>query len=76
MGFLPVREPKLRLIGTLFSRIEFPFLRYNLFFYVFVLSFYDAAKKDSRFSAALDALESRVTDGELVVESPSRRLAT
>ena len=40
-----------------------------------MLSFYDAAKKDDRFAAALDALDSKVTDGELVVENPNRRLA-
>ena len=62
-------------IGTLFSQVEYPFLRYNLFFYVYVLSFYDAAKRDERFRAALAELESKLVDGRLVVENPNRRLA-
>jgi hypothetical protein len=33
-------------IGTLFLQVEYPFLRYNLFFYVYVLSFYAEARKD------------------------------
>lgn len=36
-------------IGTLFMQIEFPFLRYNLFYYVYVLSFYNHAKREKRF---------------------------
>jgi hypothetical protein len=31
-------------IGTLFMQVEYPFLRYNLFSYVYVLSFYERAK--------------------------------
>ena len=34
-------------IGTLFLQVEFPFLRYNLFHYVYVLSFYDRARNDA-----------------------------
>ena len=62
-------------IGTRFNQTEFPFLRYNLFFFVHVLSFYDAARKRSEFKQALRALESKLRDGELVVENPNRRLA-
>ena len=36
-------------IGTLFGKSEYPFLRYNRFFYVYALSFYDAAKKRTEF---------------------------
>lgn len=62
-------------IGTLFQKIEYPFLRYNLFFYVYVLSFYNAAKKHAAFRQALQALASKLVDGEVVVENPNRRLA-
>ena len=35
-------------IGTLFMQVEYPFLRYNLFYYTYVLSFYAKARKDER----------------------------
>ncbi len=62
-------------IGTLFMQVEFPFLRYNLFFYLFVLSFYDAAKKAKPLKEALKAFESKLVNGKVVVENPNRRLA-
>ena len=62
-------------IGTLFMQVEYPFLRYNLFFYVYVLSFYNAAKKDARFREALGVLEFKLVDGKVVVENPNLRLA-
>ena len=62
-------------IGTRFMSIEYPFLRYNLFYYVYVLSHYDAAKRDARFLEARRALERTLDDGKVVVESPNRRLA-
>lgn len=55
-------------IGTLFMQVEYPFRNYNLFGYVYVLSFYDKAKKDKRFLEALDALKSKTVDGQIVVE--------
>ncbi len=61
-------------IGTLFMKVEFPFLRYNLFFYVYVLSFYNAAKESRQFRDALKALETKLVDGQIVVENPNRRL--
>ena len=62
-------------IGTLFNQVEYPFLRYNLFFYVYVLSFYDRAKDDERFRDALLALEAKLDDaGQIVVERPHRAL--
>ncbi|MCG8606049.1 prenyltransferase, partial [bacterium] len=62
-------------IGTLFMQTEFPFLRYNLFFYVYVLSFFERAKPDARFQAALAALESKLNkEGEIIVERPHRGL--
>jgi hypothetical protein len=63
-------------IGTLFMQVEYPFLRYNLFFYVYVLSFYEHAKRDARYLEALHALESKLDkQGRVVVERPHRRLA-
>jgi hypothetical protein len=63
-------------IGTLFMQVEFPFLRYNLFNYVYVLSFYDRAKDDPRYLEALRVLESKLdARGRVVVERPNRRLA-
>ncbi len=62
-------------IGSLFRQVEYPFLRYNLFFYVYVLSFYDAAKRRTEFRRALEALQAKLTDGAVVVENPNRGLA-
>ncbi len=62
-------------IGSLFMQVEFPFLRYNLFYYVYVLSFYRAARRAAAFKSALKALQSKVVDGKIVVENPNRRLA-
>jgi hypothetical protein len=62
-------------IGSLFLQVEYPFLRYNLFFWVHVLSFYAAARKSTAFKQAFRALESKLVDGQLVVENPNRGLA-
>jgi hypothetical protein len=62
-------------IGTLFMKIEYPFFRYNLFFYVYVLSFYERARNDTRFLEALNALTSKTVDGKIIVENPNSKLA-
>lgn len=62
-------------IGTLFMQTEYPFGNYNLFAYVYVLSFYNWAKDDSRFLEALKALESKMVDGQIVVERVNKKLA-
>ncbi|HWQ58970.1 MAG TPA: prenyltransferase [Clostridia bacterium] len=62
-------------IGTLFMQVAYPFSTYNLFFYVYVLSFYDRAKEDARFLEALAVLEAKLLDGRVVVERPNQRLA-
>lgn len=62
-------------IGTLFMQIEYPLRRYNIFNYVFALSFYERARRDPRFHQALEIFESKLIDGEVVVENPHRRLA-
>lgn len=62
-------------IGTLFMKVEHPFFRYNLFFYVYALSFYDKAREDTRFLEALEVLQSKLVAGKVVVENPNRKLA-
>lgn len=62
-------------IGTLFMQVEYPFRNYNLFVYVYVLSFYNRAKQDKRFLEALAALESKIVDGQIVVERVIPKLA-
>ncbi len=62
-------------IGTLFMKVEYPFFRYNLFFYVYALSFYERAKNDTRFLEALNVLKSKLVDGKIVVENPNGKLA-
>lgn len=62
-------------IGTLFLQVAYPFISYNLFFYVYVLSFYNKAKKDSRFLEALGVLESKLISGKIIVERPNQKLA-
>lgn len=62
-------------IGTLFMQVEYPFRGYNLFHYVYTLSFYDSAKRDKRFLDAFDALKSRMRNGQIVVERAVPKLA-
>lgn len=63
-------------IGTLFMQVEYPFLRYNLFSYVYVLSFYGRARKDRRFQEAAALLGEKLDDdGLMIVERPNRKLA-
>ncbi len=62
-------------IGTLFLQVEFPFLRYNLFYYVYVLSFFNHARQDARFHEALAELTGKLNErGEIIVERPHRAL--
>ena len=62
-------------IGTLFMQVEYPFRNYNLFEYVYVLSFYEYARKDSRFLEAFETLASKTVDGQIVVERVVPKLA-
>lgn len=62
-------------IGSLFMQVEYPFRGYNLFYYLYVLSFYDRAKKDKRFLEALKALELKAVNGEIPVERVVPKLA-
>lgn len=63
-------------IGTLFMQVEYPFLRYNIFSYVYVLSFYQRAREDERFREALEILAGKVDEeGRMIVERPNRKLS-
>lgn len=62
-------------MGTLFMQVEYPFRNYNLFIYVYVLSFYNRAKTDSRFREALKALESKIVEDQIIVERVVPKLA-
>lgn len=62
-------------IGTLFMQVEYPFMTYNLFNYVYVLSFYNYAKKDERFLDALSVLDSKTHDGKIVAMRVNRKLS-
>jgi len=59
-------------IGSRFMKIEYPFLRYNLFYYVYVLSFYHIVKKDKRFKEAFNKLKEKITNNELSPETPHK----
>ena len=56
-------------------QVEYPFRNYNLFVYVYVLSFYNRAKKDKRFLEAFNILKSKLIDGQIVVERVVPKLA-
>ena len=62
-------------MGTLFMQVEYPFRNYNLFYYVYVLSFYPRARRDSRFQDALQALRSKTVGEEIVVERVVPKMA-
>ncbi len=62
-------------IGTLFMQVEYPFRNYNLFEYVYVLSFYAYARRDSRFLEAFETLQSKTVDGQIVVQRVVPKLA-
>lgn len=62
-------------IGTRFMQLEYPFRNYNLFLYVYVLSFYKRARDDRRFLDAYQMLESKSPGGQIVVERVVPKLA-
>lgn len=62
-------------IGTLFMQVEYPFRNYNLFEYVYVLSFYQRARNDRRFQEALEVLKAKAVDGKIIVERVVPKLA-
>ena len=63
-------------MGSRFMQIEYPLWHYSLFQYVYMLSFYDRAKKDERFSEAFSALQGKLVDGMIIVERNVPKLST
>ncbi len=60
-------------IGSRFLAVEYPFWRYNLFYYVYVLAHYPQARADSRFAEAVRQLSAHVNAaGEIVIDAPPR----
>ena len=63
-------------IGTQFMKVECPLLRYNIFYFAYVLSFYNKAKDDPRFLQVLDLLNSKLNDeGMVIIERPHLKLS-
>lgn len=62
-------------IGSLFMQVEYPFRGYNLFYYIYVLSFYNRAKKDKRFLEAFNILKSKTVNNQIIVERVVPKLA-
>ena len=62
-------------IGNLFKQTEFPFFRYNVFYYIYVLSFFPETNHDKRFKQYFKLLSSKLQDGKLIIENPNRHLA-
>ena len=56
-------------------KTEFPFFRYNLFYYCYTLSFFKKAQKDKRFKDALILLKKKLINGKMIIENPNRQLA-
>lgn len=63
-------------IGTLFMQVEYPFRGYNLFYYLYVLSFYPCARNDPRFLEALKKLEEKTINNQIIVERVVPKLNT
>lgn len=62
-------------IGKQFMALEYPFYRYNLFYYVYVLSFYRKAVIDHRFIEALDMLKGKLDlGGNIIIERTKPQL--
>ncbi|HEX2894638.1 MAG TPA: prenyltransferase/squalene oxidase repeat-containing protein [Marmoricola sp.] len=60
-------------IGTRFAKVEYPFWRYNLFYYVHVLSHLPQVRDDPRFLDAVEQLRGHTdADGHMVVDAPPR----
>ncbi|MCB0918034.1 MAG: prenyltransferase [Actinobacteria bacterium] len=62
-------------IGKRFLKVEYPFKRYNIFYWVYVLSHYEQAVADPRFQAAFDALRSTTVGDRFTIEAPNRAWA-
>jgi len=61
-------------IGSRFMQVEYPISDYNIFQYVYVLSFYKRARNDKRFKEVFDILSSKLVDKKIIVERNSPNL--
>lgn len=62
-------------IGKQFMQLEFPLYRYNIFYFVYVLSFFKKAVRDERFKEALDVLRSKLDqEGNIIIEKTKPQL--
>ncbi len=59
-------------IGSRFLQIEYPFLRYNIFYFVYVLSFYKKAINDNRFLEVYKYLDDKIENDCLEPENPHK----
>lgn len=59
-------------IGSTFMKTEYPFYRYNVFYYAYVLSFYERARQDERFVGVLNVLGSKETRTGVLIENPHK----
>lgn len=62
-------------IGSLFMKTEFPFFRYNLFYFCYVLSFYKRARNDKAFRQAVKELSAKLENEKIIIENPNRQLS-
>lgn len=53
-------------------KTEYPFIRYNIFYYLHTLSFYPQAVGDPRFDEILSLLRSKTKNGRIQIEKPHR----
>lgn len=61
-------------IGTRFMQVEYPFASYNLFYYVYVLSFYPKARQHPNFHQAYQALQSTCESDRIIVQRVPRQM--
>lgn len=60
-------------IGTIFMKMEYPLLRYNILYYCHTLSKYDRSRSDGRFQEAVSVLSRKASEsGLLIIENPHR----
>lgn len=59
-------------IGTTFMKTEYPFYRYNIFYYTYVLSFYPCACQDKRFLEVMEILRKKKTSTGIKIEKPHK----
>lgn len=58
-------------LGSRFRQVEYPFWRYNHFYYVFALAHYRSARSDPRFGEAVATLREHVDDqNRIIIDAP------